>query len=67
MLGRENVREENRWTSKGVYHDEGRINRELESPEDFRSLLVVYPCKGKSLERALLTKSSEPGSTPALY
>ncbi|MEQ2174574.1 hypothetical protein GOODEAATRI_009249 [Goodea atripinnis] len=63
MLGGENMREEIRWwlspNRTSVDRDERRISRELESPENIGSSLVVYPCKAKSLERALQSKSSE--------
>lgn len=42
-------------------------NRDAESTEDYGSLLVVYPCKAKSSEGALHSKSSELYTTPALY
>lgn len=42
-------------------------SRDAETTEDYGSLLVVYPCKAKSSERALSSKSSELYTTPALY
>lgn len=42
-------------------------SRDSESTEDYGSLLVVYPCKAKSSERALSNKSSELYTPPALY
>lgn len=42
-------------------------SRDSESTEDYGSLLVVYPCKAKSSERAQSSKSSELYTTPALY
>lgn len=40
--------------------------RLTQSPEDYGSSLSVYPCKAKSLERALSSKSSALYTTPAL-